>query len=439
MALRTRSISKQGSNAFGSGCGMVFLGLFGLIFGVVGVGVIGFTSGVPLLNVFRAQGWQAATCEITFSQVTVNHGSDSDTSRIDIQYRYTWNDRVYTGKRYDFGVGSDNINDAWKREVVAAHAPGSTVPCFVDASDPTQSVINREMRWGYLFGLAFGTPFALVPVLIFGIMFWTRRSQKRREAAISAMGAVPSAAGFAPGVMMTSAAGSAFAPSTTFGSPSMSTSTPVPGLATHDGGPIELKPEISRIGKLITMIVICGFWNGIVGVFTFFEITGGFNKGSGGSGGWFVKLFLIPFQIIGALLLWGVFYTLLGMLNPKPILTLSAASVPIGGSLTLQWKMSRNAGRLKNLRILLTGREEARYRRGTDSYTDKSTFYEAQLMETSDSMRIQQGMVTVSIPANTMHSFVADDNKIIWSLQVKGEIGLWPDVDDTYDILVRPR
>ena len=419
---RTRSISKQGSNAFGTGCGAVFLGLFGLIFGVVGVGVAYFTSARAIMNVASARSWQPAECEITFSQVTVNHGSDSDTSRIDIQYRYTWNDRVYTGKRYDFNVGSDNINDTWKREVVAAHRPGTTVPCFVSASDPTQSVINRDMRWGYFFGLAFGTPFAMVPVLIFGLMFWARRAEKRKQAAIALTTAAPATA------FVNVGASSAFAPSTAGAATMPATST------AFTSGPVVLKPETSRIGRLIGMIVICGFWNGIVGIATYLEISGQMKNA-----GWFVTLFLIPFQVIGALILWGVFYTLLGLLNPKPILTLSSSSVPIGGSLTLQWKMSRNAGRLKNLRILLSGREEARYRRGTDHVTDKNTFYETTLTETSDTSRIEQGMATVSIPANTMHSFIADDNKIIWSLSVKGEIGLWPDVDETFDIVVRPR
>jgi hypothetical protein len=421
----TRSISKKTSSSFATGCGGVFLGLFGLVFGIVGVGVGYWTSGVPLMNVLRAQNWQRAECEITFSQVAVSRGSDSNTSRIDIQYRYTWNDRLFNGKRYDFTVGSDNFNDNWKRSIVDAHKPGQVVPCYVNASDPTQSVINREMRWGYLIGLAFGTPFAMVPVLIFGLMFWATRRAKRQAQAATLTGA--------PMTLGAPATASAFVTSgSTLSSMSYAATSPF-----VSGEPVVLKPETSRIGRLIGMIVLCGFWNGLVGVFTYFELTGGFQKSGGG--GWFLTLFLIPFQLIGALILWGVFYTALGLFNPKPVLTLSAGSVPIGGSLTLQWKMSRNAGRVKNLKITLTGCEEARYRRGTDTHTDKSTFYEAPIIETSDSMRIQQGMATVTIPANTMHSFEADDNKIIWSLKVKGDITLWPDVDEAFDILVRPR
>jgi hypothetical protein len=62
-----------------------------------------------------------------------------------------------------------------------------------------------------------------------------------------------------------------------------------------------------------------------------------------------------------------------------------------------------------------------------------------QIAEANDSNRIERGMATVSIPRNTMHSFNADDNKIIWSLKVTGEIAFFPDVEETFDILVRPQ
>ena len=42
------------------------------------------------------------------------------------------------------------------------------------------------------------------------------------------------------------------------------------------------------------------------------------------------------------------------------------------------------------------------------------------------------------IPAGTMHSFSANNNKIIWTLTVKGEISRWPDVDESFDVTVGP-
>jgi hypothetical protein len=182
----TRSISKQASGSSGAGCAGVLMVVFGLIFGIVGVGVAYGISGAPLLNVFRARSWQPAHCEITFSQVTASASSarsSSETSRVNIQYRYAWNDKTYTGTRYDFTVGADNFGDAGKAAIVAQHRPDQTVACFVDPNDPTQSVINRDMKWGYLIGAAFGAPFALVPVLIFWSVTRARGRARLAQAA----------------------------------------------------------------------------------------------------------------------------------------------------------------------------------------------------------------------------------------------------------------
>jgi hypothetical protein len=432
----TRSLSKRNSSPLGGGCAIVFATVFCLVFATVGFGVMYFTTGRTLWNVWSAKSWQPAQCEITFSQVAGAGSHSRDTSRVDIQYRFTWNGQRFTGKRYDFSVGSDNFNNAAKVAIVAQHQPGQMVACFVDPADPTQSVINRDMKWGYLFGLAFGAPFALVPIAILGAVLYGRRKMRQSQAL-----AIPGAAtlpGITPVPVPASAspfgstpvAGSGFGSATTFGSPSINMGV----MTAVAGGPVVLKPESSRIGRLIGMILLCLFWNGIVGIFTWFELSGGFHSDS-----WFLTLFLIPFQLIGLGLAWGVISSVLALSNPKPVLTLSNAWIPVGGTITLQWKMTGAARRLRNLNIVLRGREEAHYRRGTDSYTDKHTFHETQVLETTESSRIAMGMASVSIPANSMHSFASDDNKIVWSLQVTGEIVFWPDVDETFDLVVRPR
>ena len=37
-----------------------------------------------------------------------------------------------------------------------------------------------------------------------------------------------------------------------------------------------------------------------------------------------------------------------------------------------------------------------------------------------------------------MHSFGADNNKVVWELKVSGEIARWPDVDESFPITIRP-
>src|SRR5690242_17097520 len=100
----TRSISTQRSSAFGTGCGIVIVLLFGGVFGFFSILIIYMAGIRPLMQVSSAQSWTQTQCEITYSGIE-NSGK---TSRVNIQYRYSWNDRTYTGKRYDFNTGSDN-------------------------------------------------------------------------------------------------------------------------------------------------------------------------------------------------------------------------------------------------------------------------------------------------------------------------------------------
>jgi hypothetical protein len=88
--------------------------------------------------------------------------------------------------------------------------------------------------------------------------------------------------------------------------------------------------------------------------------------------------------------------------------------------------------------VTLRGVEEATYRRGTDTCTDKNTFYETELCKTTDATEIASGQVGVVLPEETMHSFEADNNKIIWTLDFQGDILHWPDVKESFRIAVVP-
>ena len=47
-------------------------------------------------------------------------------------------------------------------------------------------------------------------------------------------------------------------------------------------------------------------------------------------------------------------------------------------------------------------------------------------------------MAEIVIPRDTMHSFTADSNKIIWEIKVEGEIARWPDVGQNFPIEICP-
>jgi hypothetical protein len=106
----------------------------------------------------------------------------------------------------------------------------------------------------------------------------------------------------------------------------------------------------------------------------------------------------IPFQLIGLALIVAVPHQVLALANPRPTITMSAAGVPVGGSLTFEWQLSGSTSRVSVLRLTLEGREEARYRRGTDTHVDTNVFHTARIVETTDAMGTRAARPRFALP-----------------------------------------
>ena len=107
--------------------------------------------------------------------------------------------------------------------------------------------------------------------------------------------------------------------------------------------------------------------------------------------------------------------------------------------MTIGWRFRGAASRLRRLVITIEGREEASYRQGTSTRTDRRVFLTLPVVETDDRWRVAQGSALVTLPPDTMHSFAASHNKVVWEIKVHGDIRLWPDVADSIPLAVYPR
>jgi hypothetical protein len=394
------AISTRTSTSAGGGCAVVFLYGFLGLFVLAGVAAGVFLSIWPLYQAFRARAWTPTPCEVISSRVV--HSDES--ARPEIVYRYVVDDRVYTADRYDFLPGSNS--DAERYGAVATHAPGTRFECYVDPDDPKRAVINRTPTAWYFFGLAFMAMFAGIP----GGILWLIARPPRIESAMA-------------------------------GSRPMSKAAALLG---HDGlvprfdapsGPLVLTPAVTPMGKLVGAIVVCLFWNGIVAVPTYYEVRAILD---GHGAAWAIGLFLLLFQGVGLFLVGVVVQQLLALANPRPILTLSRGTLPLGTAVPFTWQLTGAAHRVTQLTITLRGREEAKYRQGTDTKTDTHDFHTQTLVDTSQAMTIARGSGVIAIPAGSMHSFAAAHNKVIWTLQIAGSIPRWPDLDESFDITVLP-
>jgi hypothetical protein len=193
-----------------------------------------------------------------------------------------------------------------------------------------------------------------------------------------------------------------------------------------------LKPAKSRLGAFLALVVFTLIWDGIVGFALWAVHRDGklFHDGC-------ITVFLGVFALVGALLLIALPRQFLALFNPRAELTLSAPLAP-GAPAALAWRFQGATGRISRLVVQVEGREEATYRRGTDSTTDKRTFARIVVLDTNDPARMAAGETALLLPADTMHSFQSSHNKVVWSLKLHGEIASWPDIEDEVTLTVYP-
>lgn len=376
-----------GATGAGLGCLVAFFALFLL----AGLGVLWFAGLRPASRAWAAREWRETPCRILKSEVGEHRGDDSTTYSVDVLYAYAVDGRQYKSSRYDFLGGSSSGYEG-KAAVVERLPAGTETVCWVDPADPTSAVVERGFHKGYLVGL-FGLPFLLAGAggIVFTVRGW-RRSRRGRDPR-------------------------------------------PPGLAVAaSAGPVTLRPRATPLGKFVGLTFAATFWNGITGLFVWQAVQGW----RSGAGDGCLTVFLVPFVLVGVALLMSVPYQLLTLLNPRPVLTLERGEITPGEALQLSWRFRGLAGRIARLRLSLEGREEATYRRGDSSATDKETFADVTLLDSTQPLEIAAGATRLELPAGAMHTFVAAHNKILWSLKVSGAIARWPDVAEEFEVVVRP-
>lgn len=367
--------------------GVLALRAFGIVFIAIGGGTLYAIFIKPMMQEAEASKWPQVPCEIVSSKVQRHRGSKSTTYSIDIRYRYSVDGREYVGTQFNFGGGSSS-NRGWKDEVVATLPKGTETLCYVNPSDPMEAVLSVEPtseRW-----------FAFIPGVFviagLGMFFGAGRVGR--------------------------------------GSQTKSGKSLIPLSASHAGtdGETQLK-SASTPGCTFAFIALFAlFWNGIVWVLIA-TLT---------QEGWFPRIFLSVFALVGLGIAVAAAYQFLSIFNPRAIVSLNRSTVPIGGEIEMRWRFTGNVRRLRGLRISLLAREEATYRRGTSTTTDRTLFVNQVLFETTDRAQMPSGRVAVRIPRGLVHSFSAPNNRILWLISVKGDIPRWPDVSMEFPFSVTP-
>jgi hypothetical protein len=363
-----------------------FLGCFFTIFLLAGLGFLVPFFLLPVWDVVVSRDWRKVPCRILESRVDSRRGDKGSTTyAVRVRYEYPLGDRTYQGDRYSFLGDLYSSGYDGKAAVVRRLKPGTQTFCYVHPRRPELAVLDREFQTEFLFGLI---PMVFVGVGAVGLFFTLRR---RPPSAIRL--AVPSA-------------------------------SPAPGIRT-------LSPGNRRAGKFGCLLFVALFWNGITGVFAYQAY---FGKEDG-----CLKVFVLPFIAVGLLIVGACVHAFLQMFNPRPLLRIQPGEARLGDALQVSWETSGRLDRVEDWELLLEATEEASYRRGTKTRTDKAPIYGLRLAGGKGALDLERGRVEAKIPPTAMHGFEFPSNKLRWKLHMKVSIPRWPDVDDDYPFQVHPQ
>ena len=407
-----------------TGClGNIGLLLFGALFFSMGSFFLWLLAIHPMVRWWQAQDWTTVPCTITTSQIEVVRGDDSDSYRPDVKYEYEVDDQKYTGATVDF---SDGMSGSHRRadKIVKRYPVGARSVCQVDPDDPTRSVLVADFPFSFFW--FFPLPFVLVGL---GVIYAALRSGKKtpcksRPISAAASGSGENGTSTTPRILNRFGSGrAASAPDE---------------LDQEWSVPQKLKPESSRWVRVIAVGIFMLVWNTIVGVFFYQEVA---SLAEGGLDGFDVctAAFMIPFVLVGIGVTILFFYFVLALFNPVVEIAMTSGAIPLGETVDIAWDVEKNLHWIRQLKISIVGTESATYRRGTSTHTDTHEFYRQTFVETSQRDEIDFGSATVAIPADTMHTFEALRNKIVWTIQVEGDIRYWPDVKESFPFRVMPQ
>lgn len=184
------------------------------------------------------------------------------------------------------------------------------------------------------------------------------------------------------------------------------------------------------------VLAVALFWNGIVSVFVW-QAVAAFR---GGNPDWFLMVFLIPFVLIGlVLVVVGVVAAgawVIAMLTGRVTVEVDAHPFVPGG--TYRGRVAQTGlCRLRQVGVALVCTESATYQAGTSESTAHCEAAK-ELAELPEPLPAAPTDFTLTVPAGAMHSFEAKKNKVTWKVSLWGRVlGVLP-YGRVFEVVVRP-
>ena len=156
--------------------------LFGLIFFIVGIGILTFMIAPIVYDGWRMQSWESVPAVLLSADLKRNYSSDSDTYQAVARYKYTVNGQQYVNDRVALVKGADNIGDfqtSMGNRLKYYFQSGQLIGVWYNPENPAESIIHRSIRWGLL-------AFQMIFVVVFGgfgfvILYFSFKGEKAKS------------------------------------------------------------------------------------------------------------------------------------------------------------------------------------------------------------------------------------------------------------------
>jgi len=345
-----------------------------------------------------------------------------------VEVRYEVDGQSYEESTYDVNTLEEVSYTSDRDEAeaaLAAFTPGEQYPCWYDPLDPHRVVVVRGYSWW--FWLLLLTPSALALIGGGGLLLALRNWDKSPERRAASGEHTLATSGVEPGPSQR--ADERF-PSL----PDVDDVTNSPGTVLAYRLPISTSPG----WKLLGAVLVTVFWNGVVAAF----VVAAVNRHLEGRPSLLLDLSLVPFIAGGIALIWYLLRIVWITTAVGPTL-LEISDHPIHPGREYEILLSQSGRlRVRRLSVSLTCHEEATYRQGTDTRTERRRIFEQTIFDESQ-IEVVPGLpcerrFRVEIPARAMHSFRAGNNEIRWQLVVSGEPVRWPRFQRGFPVIVYP-
>lgn len=346
---------------------------------------------------------------------TVSTAGAGDTSwQAALRLRYPTADGEVESWAYE---GPRAANRDRPRERLAGVPLGAELLCWYDPETPEHVVFERGYNW-WMWALTLFLPGALLAFggagLARSLIRWGKSEERRAVPRPRRAG--PSAAVAHPGV------------------PACDNLINSPGTVLRFRLPLESPENWTLLGFGLFALL----WNAVL---ILLAINAGLDL-LGGRIDWLLLTILVPFAAVGIA---GIAVFVRGLVLATAVgptqLEISDHPLRPGGSYELLLAQG-GSGTFREIELALELEEQATFRQGTDTRTERVVVWRAPLgawqgLQVAPGTRFEAG-TTLQIPAAAMHSFASEHNSVSWRVVVRGHPVRWPAFTRSFPVVVFP-